>query len=537
MFKHSFGFSKKKSIDMKLTKKLSVLINYNKKINVMNKISFIIFALSFFINSNLWAQGVAINENGDNPDNSAMLDVTSTTKGVLIPRMTMAQRDTISSPATGLMVYQMDNTSGFYYFDGTSWDLIGTGAFAIDDLSDGISEGSSVFLGLGAGTNDDGTSNQNVAVGINALNTNTSGHWNTATGYMSLYSNTTGKENTANGYQALYSNTTGNHNTATGFWSLKSNTTGHHNTANGYAVLLENTTGYYNTGIGHNALNHNTTGIHNTANGFQPLGCNTTGDNNTATGSHAIYSNTTGNNNTATGYYADYYNQEGSNNTIIGYEAGMGDSTHNKSGNVFLGYQSGYNETGDNKLYIENSDTTSPLIYGEFDNDLVTLNGNLGIGTTLFGSGTRTLALYNGTAPTSSISDGVLLYSEDESSSAELKVRDEAGNVTTLSPHNFSMINKSEPMAWSFYSENADVGKKINVDMLKAVRLIEKVTGEKLAYVENIEEDPDNTNIEENTIGIIQQQQKDITELQIFIEGLKKQNKELLKRIEKLEEK
>ena len=46
---------------------------------------------------------------------------------------------------------------------------------------------------------------------------------------------------------------------------------------------------------------------------------------------------------------------------------------------MFLGYYAGYNETGDNKLYIENSDSSSPLIYGEFDNDMVAINGQIKI--------------------------------------------------------------------------------------------------------------------------------------------------------------
>ncbi|HZV45021.1 MAG TPA: hypothetical protein VFF90_11110, partial [Saprospiraceae bacterium] len=54
------------------------------------------------------------------PDPSAMLDITSTTKGILFPRMTAAQRMAIPSPAAGLQVYQTDGTKGIYYFDGTS---------------------------------------------------------------------------------------------------------------------------------------------------------------------------------------------------------------------------------------------------------------------------------------------------------------------------------------------------------------------------------------------------------------------------------
>lgn len=55
------------------------------------------------------------------PAASAMLDVNSTTKGFLTPRMTQSQRNLISSPATGLLIYQTDNTPGFYYYNGSAW--------------------------------------------------------------------------------------------------------------------------------------------------------------------------------------------------------------------------------------------------------------------------------------------------------------------------------------------------------------------------------------------------------------------------------
>ena len=57
-------------------------------------------------------------------DPSAQLDVTSTKKGFLAPRMTMVQRDSIAlreTPATGLLIYQTDNTPGFYYYNGSAW--------------------------------------------------------------------------------------------------------------------------------------------------------------------------------------------------------------------------------------------------------------------------------------------------------------------------------------------------------------------------------------------------------------------------------
>ena len=63
--------------------------------------------------------------NTENPDASAALDITSTTSGLLIPRMTEAQRDAVSSPSLGLMIYQTDGTAGFYYYNGSSWAEVG----------------------------------------------------------------------------------------------------------------------------------------------------------------------------------------------------------------------------------------------------------------------------------------------------------------------------------------------------------------------------------------------------------------------------
>lgn len=67
------------------------------------------------------AAGMAINNTGAEADNSAMLDVSSSTQGALMPRMTAAQRVALTSPATGLLVYQTDGSAGFYFFDGSAW--------------------------------------------------------------------------------------------------------------------------------------------------------------------------------------------------------------------------------------------------------------------------------------------------------------------------------------------------------------------------------------------------------------------------------
>jgi hypothetical protein len=80
-----------------------------------------LITIFFLAMSAAFAQGVAINENGNAADPSAILDVSSTDKGVLIPRMTQSERLAISGPASGLLVYQTDETEGFYYYSGTIW--------------------------------------------------------------------------------------------------------------------------------------------------------------------------------------------------------------------------------------------------------------------------------------------------------------------------------------------------------------------------------------------------------------------------------
>ena len=60
---------------------------------------------------------LGVNATGAAPAPSAMLDISSTTQGLLPPRMTQAQRTAIAAPAAGLVVYQTDLSRGFYYYD------------------------------------------------------------------------------------------------------------------------------------------------------------------------------------------------------------------------------------------------------------------------------------------------------------------------------------------------------------------------------------------------------------------------------------
>lgn len=82
---------------------------------------------------------VAINTDGSDPDNSAMLDVKSTTKGMLLPRMTSAERIAIASPATGLTVYDL-TTQSYWYYNGTAWATIGNSPWT--------QNGNNIFSGI-----------------------------------------------------------------------------------------------------------------------------------------------------------------------------------------------------------------------------------------------------------------------------------------------------------------------------------------------------------------------------------------------------
>lgn len=106
--------------------------------------------------------------------------------------------------------------------------------------------------------------------------------------------------------------------------------------------------------IGDYSGKYNTTGLNNTCVGFGALSSIQTGNTNNAIGWGALSILTTGQNNIAIGAYAGNFLISG-------------------NGNVFIGHKAGYYETGSNKLYISNWETTTPLIYGDFSNNTLTL--------------------------------------------------------------------------------------------------------------------------------------------------------------------
>ena len=114
----------------------------------MKKIKILLMAISIIISIGLTAQ-VAITTDGSDADASAMLDVKSSDKGMLIPRMTLAERDAIGTPATGLLVYVTD-ANDFYFFDGLAWEQFSGGSDG-DWIINGNDMSSSVTGNVGIG--------------------------------------------------------------------------------------------------------------------------------------------------------------------------------------------------------------------------------------------------------------------------------------------------------------------------------------------------------------------------------------------------
>jgi Protein of unknown function (DUF1566) len=93
----------------------------------------LLFLLFIVLSAHIYSQGTSINTSGAAADASAILDVSSTTQGMLVPRMTQTQRLAIAAPASGLLVYQTDSLKGLYYFNGTVWGIFSSGKHYIGE--------------------------------------------------------------------------------------------------------------------------------------------------------------------------------------------------------------------------------------------------------------------------------------------------------------------------------------------------------------------------------------------------------------------
>jgi hypothetical protein len=288
--------------------------------------------------------------------------------GVLSPRLTIAADGTrLNIQPTGAVDLALSTTK--YVNDNDFWirtatlltpktstDDVEWGAFRYADATTGGV--TNTFVGLTGNTTN--TGDRNVALGYFALNRVASGSQNFASGANALGSLTTGSNNVAIGSSAGLALLSGINNMLIGQNAGRTLSTGSANTFIGDSCgyfstsssnvgigldSCKNLTNSGNVGVGINTLLNMTNSIGNTAIGFGALtgGVGSTAKNTVGIGRDSGWSLTTG------------------------------------QGNVLLGYNSGYGLTTEsNRLIIENStDIITPLIYGEFDNKILEVNGSL----------------------------------------------------------------------------------------------------------------------------------------------------------------
>lgn len=331
------------------------------------------------------------------------------------------------NPASGLqagaMIYNTASSTPFFW-DGTEWvALLGEGDYTnalwdtdhdtgiqVEESADEdiirfdtmgteyftmqgprlsvLNSGNSVFLGQDAGRVDDLTDNRNVFIGRSAGYSNTTGISNVYIGYQAGYTATNQESTVAIGREAGRNNTGFYGNTLLGYCA-GANNTGNDNVMVGYESGVGNTggdnffmgrgTGWNNTG-NQNIMMGYFAGYDNKGSNTIMFGNNTgsgnKGNNGIFMGNGAGFNNI-GNDNIFLGYETGLKNATGTRNLFLGRQAGYGNILGN--GNIFLGYQAGYSETNSDRLYIDNSNTATPLVYGQFDTNILRINGALQI--------------------------------------------------------------------------------------------------------------------------------------------------------------
>lgn len=369
-----------------------ILLNYQ-KINYMKTkiiISFV-FLLSFVSNAQVGIGTTAP---------KASLDITSTNvsvpafnDGLLIPRVNVFPATNPGADQNSMLVYLTTTvgtkTPGFYYWNNpsTSWLPFGSskdaweleGNTGIDDTVNFIGTTDSEELVFktnnieftrltNKGQFELSSVRNNIFIGKQAgenfdITTSTFGRRNIYIGEEAGFSNIVRSDNIAIGYQADRLNTLGSNSISIGSYALSNSDESDYSIAMGRGSLNNRTKSFYNVGLGHRTLSLATSGNYNTAVGAD-AGRTTAGDN-------SVY----------VGYRADS-ESSGNQNVVIGANSGVQNlAAGDPSGRVLIGYNVWNNRPGNNILAIENSSSITPLLYGEFDNNIVRVGGELQIGS------------------------------------------------------------------------------------------------------------------------------------------------------------
>jgi len=273
------------------------------------------------------------------------------------------------NPANSANIGQQSLQRGSDIHDSQDNTLFGDNAgFSIDDYTR-----ENVFFGIQAGFHTDGSDEENISSDYNTFVGNYSGFQNKlgqGNSYLGFSSGiyAVGSKNSYcgcnAGYGAIAVNCDGDANSFLGYEAGRNNTSGSNNTFAGRCSARNNSTGKMNVVIGRNAA----------------LECQTDTQSNVLIGD-SCGKKLGGNNNTFTGEDAGYNNDSGKENVFIGANCGYNNLG---SGNVFIGFNAGFNSTESNILIIDNSKDTTPLIYGDFSNSNVWINGSMEIKSWLY---------------------------------------------------------------------------------------------------------------------------------------------------------
>lgn len=374
------------------------------------KIKILIFAIFYFliasINKTKAQNTVITDDNAYTPHSSAILDVKSISKGLLLPRLTTTQRVSIPSPADGLVVYDTDMKAIYVYRSSYGWlnalsasllwessgnnmypannsakigigtnsptaklTIVGDAGGTVNDTlfvvrnKDGepvfavFPEGVQVWMEDGAKGNAGG-----FAISGRSSSKTVNEYFRVTTDSTRIYVNTSAKGN-AGGFAV--SGRSSSKNISRSFLFLEPE-----NYFIGHEAGIK-TTGHFNSFFGYHSGQNNEGGQYNVFMGYKSGQKNTSGSNNVFIGNEAGLNNTTGFLNTFIGYNAGKSNTEGYRNVFIGNEAGLsnttgylntfvgnvcGDSNTTGAANTFVGNYSGYNnKTGQENVFIGQS--------------------------------------------------------------------------------------------------------------------------------------------------------------------------------------
>jgi len=225
------------------------------------------------------------------------------------------------------------------------------------------------------------------------------------------------------------------------------NNTGSASTFIGFQTGISGNAGNYNTFVGTKAGQQNLSGSSNAFIGNEAGQHNSTGGGNAFLGSAAGDGNTTGSDNVFVGYWAGGFNATGSSNTMIGCYAGV--SNANQTGNVFIGHNAGRNEAGSNKLYIDNSNTSSPLIWGDFNTNQVKVNGSLFVTSLPFGD--KQNVQWDNVTGQFYYDNSSMRYKENISS-----LDDDCSKLLTVSPKTYTRPNNPGVYEIGYIAEEFD---------------------------------------------------------------------------------